>query len=54
MIKPVLNLAAVLGVFVIMFGCASVSAVPQRQVAARKEVKIYFYHDPVNTLILRP
>ncbi|HKG59929.1 MAG TPA: GerMN domain-containing protein [Pyrinomonadaceae bacterium] len=33
-------------VIVILFACASVSAVPQRKIAALKEVKVYFYHDP--------
>jgi Sporulation and spore germination len=35
-------------IFVLLLACeaASVSAVPQAKVAARKEVKIYFYHDP--------
>ena len=51
--KPVFNLAAI---FIILFACAeaSVFAVPQRTVAARKEVKIYFYHDPGEYIDLAP
>ena len=45
MMKAVFNVAAVIGMFVILFACASVSAVPQRKGAARKEVKVYFYHE---------
>lgn len=48
--KPVFNLAAIL---VILFACA-VSAVPQTKVAARKEVKVYFYHDPGEYIDLAP
>ena len=51
MIKPVLNLAAVI---VILFACASVTAVPQRPVVARKEVKVYFYHEPGEYIDLAP
>ena len=51
MIKPIVNLAAV--IFVITFVCA-VSAVPQTRVAARKEVKVYFYHDPGEYIDLAP
>ena len=53
MIKPVRNLAAVIGMFVIVFACA-VSAVPQTKIAARKEVKVYFYHDPGEYIDLAP
>ena len=54
--KLVFNLAAVIGMFVILFACAepSVSAAPQRKVAARKEVKVYFYHDPGEYIDLAP
>jgi len=31
---------------VILFAGAATSAVPQARVAARKEVKVYFYYDP--------
>ncbi|HSE19372.1 MAG TPA: hypothetical protein VLB46_20085 [Pyrinomonadaceae bacterium] len=51
MIKPVLNLAAVI---VILFAYASVSAVPQGPVIARKEVKVYFYHEPGEYIDLAP
>jgi spore germination protein GerM len=50
MIKSVINLAAIL---VILFAGA-VAAVPQRSVAARKEVKVYFYHDPGEYIDLAP
>ena len=50
MTKPVFNLAAVI---VILFACAEVS-VPQRKGAARKEVKVYFYHDPGEYIDLSP
>ena len=50
MTKPVFNLAAVI---VIVFACAEVS-VPQRKGAARKEVKVYFYHDPGEYIDLSP
>ena len=53
MIKPGPNLATVIGIFVTLFACA-ISAVPQRQVVARKEVKIYFYHDPGEYIDLAP
>src|SRR5829696_9086169 len=53
MMKPVFNLAAI---FIILFACteASVFAVPQRIVTARKEVKVYFYHDPGEYIDLAP
>lgn len=53
MVKPVFNLAAI---FVIVFACAeaSVSAPPQAKVASRKEVKVYFYHDPGEYIDLAP
>ena len=46
------GLAAIIGMFVVLF--ASVSATPQRKVAARKEVKVYFYHDPGEYIDLAP
>ena len=51
--KLAFNLAAM---FVILFACAeaSVRATPQRKVAARKEVKVYFYHDPGEYIDLAP
>ena len=54
--KPVFNLAAIVGAFVILFVCteASVSAATQPRVAARKEVKVYFYHDPGEFIDLAP
>ena len=56
MMKPVFNLAATIGMFVILFACAeaSVSTMPQQKVAARKEVKVYFYHDPGEYIDLAP
>jgi hypothetical protein len=52
MMKPVLNLAAI----ILLFACAqgSTSAAPQRKVADRKEVKVYFYHDPGEFIDLAP
>ncbi len=47
------NLAASIGIVVILFACA-VSAMPQAKVAARKEVKVYFYHDPGEYIDLAP
>ena len=49
MMKTVFSVAAVI---VIVFACA-VAAAPQRQVA-RKEVKVYFYHDPGEYIDLAP
>jgi 3-methyladenine DNA glycosylase AlkD len=53
MTKPVFNLAAIL---VMLVACAAVSvlAVPQAKVATRKEVKVYFYHDPGEYIDLMP
>lgn len=53
MMKPIFNLAAII---LILFGYAdaSVSGAPQRRVAARKEVKVYFYHDPGEYIDLAP
>src|ERR1044072_4219489 len=50
MMKPVFNVAAAIGM--ILFACGS--AVPQQKVAARKEVKVYFYHDPGEYIDLAP
>lgn len=54
--KPVFSVAAIVGVLVIGVACveASVFATPQRKVAARKEVKVYFYHDPGEHIDLAP
>ena len=43
-----------MGIVVTLFACASVSVVAQRRVAARKEVKVYFYHDPGEHIDLSP
>ncbi len=51
--KSVSNLAASIGIVVILFACA-VSAVAQAKVAARKVVKVYFYHDPGEYIDLAP
>lgn len=50
--KTAFNLATI----VILFACAaaSVSTVAQSKVAARKEVKVYFYHDPGEYIDLAP
>jgi len=53
MMKSVSNLAASIGIVVILFACA-VSAVPQAKVATRKEVKVYFYRDPGEYIDLAP
>ena len=53
MMKSVSNLAASIGIVVVLLACA-VSAVAQAQVAARKEVKIYFYHEPGEYIDLAP
>ena len=50
MIRPVISI----GLFVLMFACAAVSVVPQVKVVARKEVKVYFYHDPGEYIDLAP
>jgi len=52
--KSVFKLAVIVGI--VLFACAavSVSAVPQGRSAARKEVKIYFYHDPGEYIDLAP
>lgn len=56
MIKPILKLLASIGIFVTMCAGAvtSVSGVPQARVGARKEVKVYFYHDPGEYIDLAP
>jgi spore germination protein GerM len=50
--NSVFNVAAI----VILFTCAaaSVPIVAQAKVAARKEVKVYFYHDPGEHIDLAP
>ena len=53
MIKSVSNLAASIGIVVALFACA-VSAVPQAKIATRKEVKVYFYHEPGEFIDLAP
>ena len=53
MMKPVLRVAVIIGIF-IAFAGASVFALPQRNVVARKEVKVYFYHDPGEVIDLAP
>jgi len=53
MMKSVSNLATTIGILVILFACA-VSVVPQARVTARKEVKVYFYHDPGEYIDLAP
>ena len=53
MITPLFKLAASLGIFVVL-SAASVFAVPQAKVATRKEVKVYFYHDPGEYIDLAP
>ena len=47
---------AAIGMCVILFACAeaSVFAAPQRKVAARKEVKVYLYHEPGEYIDLAP
>jgi spore germination protein GerM len=43
-----------IGLFVILFACAAVSVVPQTTVNGRKEVKVYFYHEPGEYIDLAP
>ena len=52
--KTIKKAPATLGLLVIVFVCASVSGVPQAKVAARKEVKVYFYHEPGEYIDLAP
>ena len=54
MMKPVFNVAAVIGVFVILFAYASESGKAQRKVGARKEVKVYLYHEQGEYIDLSP
>ena len=54
MMKPVTKLPTTLGLLVIVFVCASVSAVAQAKITARKEVKVYFYHEPGEYIDLAP
>jgi Sporulation and spore germination len=51
--KSVSNLTTTIGFLVILFAGA-VSAMPQARVSARKEVKVYFYHDPGEYIDLAP
>jgi spore germination protein GerM len=53
MMKLVLKLKAVIGIVVVLFAWA-VSVVPQARVDGRKEVKVYFYHDPGEYIDLAP
>ena len=48
-----LKLKAVIGILVILLASA-VSVVPQARVAGRKEVKVYFYHEPGEYIDLAP
>lgn len=52
MLKHVSKLAATLGLLVI--ACGIVSAVPQAKVGGRREVKVYFYHEPGEYIDLAP
>lgn len=54
--KTISNITAGIGIVVVLSTCAtlSVSAVPQAKVAAGKEVKVYFYHDPGEYIDLAP
>ena len=51
MIKSVVVFVTLIGTFVI---CAAVSAVAQGPVGVRKEVKVYFYHEPGEYIDLAP
>ena len=53
MMNPVFRVAVVIGIVVACAG-GSVFGVPQRKSAARKEVKVYFYHDPGEYIDLAP
>jgi len=53
MMKSVSNLAASIGIVVVLLACA-VSAVAQARVATRQEVKVYFYHEPGEYIDLAP
>ena len=52
--KPVFKLAAIIGILLLACAQGSMSAAPQRKVADRKEVKVYFYHDPGEVIDLAP
>lgn len=54
--EPLFNPGAIIGLIAILVACAGVliSAAPQRKVAGRKEVKVYFYHDPGEHIDLSP
>jgi len=53
MMKLVLKLNLVIGIVVVLFASA-VSVVPQARVDGRKEVKVYFYHEPGEYIDLAP
>lgn len=50
MMKPAFSI----GLFVMLCASAAVTVVPQEKVAARKEVKVYFYHEPGEYIDLAP
>ncbi len=54
--KPVSNLATRIGFVVVLFACAAASlpVFAQAKVVARKEVEVYFYHDPGEYIDLAP
>jgi spore germination protein GerM len=52
MMKPIFIVAAVFGMVIALF--AVVSATPQRKVAARKEVKVYLYHEQGEYIDIAP
>ena len=54
MMKPVFIFAAVMGMVVALVAEASVTGTPQRKVAARKEVKVYFYHEQGEYIDIAP
>ena len=51
--KQVFNIAPVIGMIVLLFACA-ISARPQRKGSARKEVKVYLYHESGEYIDLAP
>ncbi len=52
--KPLFNVAAVIGILLLASAQGSISSAPQRKVADRKEVKVYLYHDPGEVIDLAP
>lgn len=58
MMKSMSNLAASIGIVVMLFAGVGVGAaagvVPQTKLAGRKEVKVYFYHEPGEYIDLAP